>query len=68
MLRMVAIGLPWLREDLLRLSIPEVWFGVILLKRLPNFTTLDDINEVSFFTLLEEFTATCPLAVFKLLV
>ena len=57
-LRVLAVGLPWLLEDLLCVCLNEVRLRSELFERRAHFTFLDNVDVISFVALREETTAT----------
>ena len=57
MLRVLSVGLPWARENLLSIDIFEVWLVFELLEVASDFTLSHDVDVVSLLALLEELAA-----------
>ena len=57
MLRVLSVGLPWARENLLSIDIFEVRLVFELLEVASDFTLSHNVDVVSFLALLEELAA-----------
>ena len=57
MLRVLSVGLPWARENLLSIDIFEVRLVFELLEVASDFTLSHDVDVVSLLALLEELAA-----------
>lgn len=64
---MLTIRLEWLLKDLLCVGLFEVGFGIELHQFAPYLAALQNVDEVSFLTLLEEHAASDLLDVLEML-